>query len=349
MRKSLLFLTLIGSFTACDDVSTSGNEDHQAVLVNTVDHVVIQTYESLNTEAEKLVLALRALETQPTQANLDVARQAWRSARVYWELAEGFLFGPVDQQGIDPVIDSWPVNEADLQAVLASGHVLDKAYVDSLEGTLKGFHTIEFLLFGASGDKTTTAFTVRELAYLRACGESLKGATQQLYDAWQPNGQHFGRTVKEAGADWNTVYRSQRSALQELVDGVITIADEVGNGKIQDPFAQSDVRFEESRFSANSKADFADNIRSIRNIYIGGMNNRASGASLSDLVRAENETTDAEIRAKIEAAISGIENIPGTFTAAIFTQRPAVQAAQIQVRALQQVLEEKLKPMLDNF
>jgi uncharacterized iron-regulated protein len=98
------------------------------------------------------------LHLHPTEANLANVRQAWREARVPWEKSEGFLFGPVDQQGIDPSIDSWPVNETDLDAVLESGQTLTKSYIDGLDGTLKGFHTIEYLLFGTSSNKQLNEF-----------------------------------------------------------------------------------------------------------------------------------------------------------------------------------------------
>jgi predicted lipoprotein len=349
MQRLFLLIISFAFLTGCDDTNTNQSTDYSAVLNNTVNNVIIQTYKDLDDNTAQLVAALKTLESNKTSGNLESARSAWRTARRPWEQSEGFLFGPVDQQGIDPAIDSWPVNEVDLSAVLASPNTLTKTYIDGLEGTLKGFHTIEFLLFGASGNKTINEFNTRQFEYLRACAESLKGATAQLYDAWQPNGQNFGKTVREAGQTGNTVYLSQKSALQEFADGVITITDEVGNGKINDPLANADVKLEESRFSANSKADFADNMRSVANIYMGGLNNTASGSSLSNLVNAKNPSLDAKIKQQISDVIASIEAIPGTFTTAIFQNKAAVQAAQTKTRDLQQILESELKPLMDSF
>lgn len=351
MKKLILFsfITFSLLFTACKDDEVIVATDYSALLTNVVNNVIIKTYKDLDDKTAVLVTNLTTLENSPTEANLEAARQAWRDARLPWEQSEGFLFGPVDQQGIDPSIDSWPVNVADLDAVLASNNTLTKTYIDGLEGTLKGFHTIEYLLFGTSGKKPVTDFNTRQFEYLRACAQSLKGSTKQLYDAWQPGGANFGKTVMEAGENGNNVYLSQKSALQELADGIITITDEVGNGKINDPLVQKDVTLEESRFSANSKADFSDNIKSVRNIYIGGLDNASTGESLSDIVKAKDAALDTKIKTQIEAAINAILNIPGTFTTAITQNPSAVQAAQSEVRDLQQIFEGELKLLLENL
>ena len=341
----LIMVSTMCVFAACKDDVTTPITDYSALLSNVSNNVILKTYIDLNTKADALAMSLATLEATKTTANLDAARTAWRTARIPWEQNEGFLFGPVDQQGIDPSIDSWPVNVADLDAVLASSNTLNKNYIDGLEGTLKGFHTLEYLLFGENGTKTVNDFTPRQFEYLRACAQSLKGSTQKLYDAWRPDGQNFIQNVVNAGKT-GSIYPSQKAAVQEFVDGCIVIADEVGNGKINEPFAQQNVKLEESRFSANSKADFADNIRSIRNVYVGGMG-VSSGEGLSNIIKNTDATLDTKIKNQIEAAITAIEGIPGTFTTAISQQKAAVSTAQIKVRELQATLEGELKPLLN--
>ena len=345
--QKLLFLLLVLAFAACkDDSPTPPVADFKTELANSA-NVILTTYQNLDARTADLVAALTALETAPSDANLQAARQAWRDARVPWEQSEGFLFGPVDQQGIDPAMDSWPVNEVDLENVLNSGLALTKGYIDLQEGTVKGFHTIEFLIFGLDGQKNVADFTAREFEYLRACAQSLHGETTKLYAAWAATGGNFIANLEKAG-EAASIYPSQKAALQELVNGMVTIADEVANGKINDPFSQQNVSLEESRFSTNSKADFADNMRSIRNIYLSSTSG-STESGLSNLVAAKNAVLDQKIRADIEAAITAIEGIPGTFTTAIFDQRAAVQAAQNAVRDLQETLQAELLPFVQNL
>lgn len=339
MKKVLLCLLAASSLLpACQkDDPTPGATDVTAELDAIGQTVILGTYQQLDDKAGALVERLSALETSPGSPNLDAARQAWRDARLPWEQAEGFLFGPVDQQGIDPAIDSWPVNQVDLDNVLNSGSALTKEYIDAQEGTVKGFHTIEYLIFGATGAKTVGDFTPREFEYLRACAQSLKGETAKLVQAWSPAGGDFLKNIRQAGTA-ASIYPSQKAALQEVVNGMVTIADEVANGKINDPFTQQNVTLEESRFSANSKADFADNIRSIRNIYF-GTTNGTIGQSLSQLAASRQPALDTKVKEQLQAAILAIENIPGTFTTAIFDAPGAVQDAQNKVRLLQETLQ----------
>ena len=70
--------------------------------------------------------------------------------------------------------------------------------------------------------------------------------------------------------------------MQEMVNGMIVIADEVANGKISDPFNEKDTTLVESQFSFNSISDFQDNIRGIQNVYMGKF--AADGQGLDEFV-----------------------------------------------------------------
>ena len=352
MNKSIFFILILGSFfalTSCDDNDNpTPTENYKAILDNTGENIILKTYQSLATQAVELETATQTLETNPTQANLDAARSAWVATRAPWEQSEGFLFGPVDQEGIDPSIDSWPVNVIDLNNVLASANPLTIAFLAQQEGTLKGFHTIEFLLWGETGAKQVGDITAREFEYLAAAAGVLADDTQTLYDLWKPSGGNFISNILNAG-NGSQIYVSQKSALEEFTNALIIIADEVGNGKINDPFVQQDLTLEESRFSANSKADFANNIRSVKHIYTGIFGVAGDGHALSDIIKEKNAAVDAEVIAKIDAAINAIETIPGTFSDAVFNNVAAVSAAQQAVRDLQATLEEKVLPIISNL
>lgn len=350
--KNAFFLTALLTIilaAGCDkdDNNITDQGDYTDIIANLTDNVIIATYQDLDAKAGALVNTLTILENDPTTANLDAAKQAWRDARLPWEQSEGFLYGPVDFSGLDPALDSWPVNETDLENVLNSSATLTKDYIDSQDGTLKGFHTIEYLLFGTDANKQVADFTSRQFEYLRACGQSLKGTTQQLHEGWLPSHGNFGKNFKEAGTS-NSIYPSQKAVLEEIVNGLVTIADEVANGKINEPFSQQNLTLEESRFSANSKMDFADNIRSIKNIYNGTYIN-ASGKGIAELIADSKPELNAKIKQQIDDAINAIAAIQGTFTTAIFNSPETVQNAQQKVRVLLDTLQAELLPVISNL
>lgn len=334
---------------ACND-STSDPQDSEIEatqsLADVAGKVIYPTYKDLDIKAELLADAVAEFKESGSEADLEAAKQAWKAARRPWEQSEGFLFGPVVVKGIDPSIDSWPVNKTDLDGVLAGSAALTKDYIDAQEGTLKGFHTMEYLLFGEGNDKTEDEFTERELEYLAAVTLSFKGAVSLLADSWDPAQGNYVDTLAKAGMG-SRVYGSQKSALEELINGMIGICDEVANGKIADPFSQGDRSLEESQFSDNSNLDFADNIRSVQNAYLGQFGS-ASGSGVSSVVKAFKPDVDTRVKSEIEAAIAAIGEMTPTFGQAITTNKSKVEAAQEAIQKLQQTLESQVLPLVTN-
>src|SRR5215211_3417273 len=107
---------LLATAAACGDTTTTESPtpfDASALLADVPSKVILPTYVDLEAKAGALHAAVVTLDGGVTEDNLATAREAWRATRRPWEQSEGFLFGPV-AQGIDPSIDSWPVNVADL-------------------------------------------------------------------------------------------------------------------------------------------------------------------------------------------------------------------------------------------
>ena len=353
----VLSICLIGcSLTGCgndddddDTVSAAGEADvfdASTTLDNFANKVVLATYADLDNKAGELLGAVQALRAAPNQAHLELAQNAWKAARTPWEQSEAFLFGPVDTQGLDPALDSWPVNRVDLDGVLGSGQALTAASIDALEDTLKGFHTIEYLLFREGNQRKAEDITPRELEYLTATTENLKSKTAQLASAWAASGENYAGEVANAGTT-STIYKSQKDAMQEMVNGMIVIADEVANGKISDPFNEKDTTLVESQFSFNSISDFQDNIRGIQNVYMGKF--MTDGQGLNDFVNGKDAELDARFQTEVQTAINTIGAIPDPFRDSITAQRAAVQAAIDAVSTVQTTLENDiLKLVLDS-
>ena len=341
--KPLLGIILALSLAACNSKGASPvapepepGYDFSPILTDFADKTVIPTYKDLATVATELLTAVQNLKTNPSAATLATARAKWVASRSPWEKSEGFLFGPVDFSGFDPALDSWPVNRTDLEGVLGSGDPLTKTSVNNLANELKGFHTVEFLLFDEGGSKTIEDFTPRQYDYLIAASELLKDAATSLHTSWIASGENFRAQVVNAGAGSNT-YTTQKAAVQEMVNGMIGIADEVGNGKIADPFTEKDTRLVESQFSFNSLLDFQDNIRSIQNVYTGGYNVEALG--LDEFVKSKDSALDQRFQAEIQTAITEIGKISFPFRDALTTDGAQITAAQQAIATVQQTLE----------
>lgn len=340
---ALLALCACGDDNSAGPQSTATGYDFGPLLAGIADQTIIPTYQDLADQAGKLAAAVQALKTDPSAATLAAARASWVAARAPWEASEGFLFGPVDFKGYDPALDTWPVNRADLDAVLASDQVLSAQTVINLDNSLKGFHTIEYLLYGEGGTKTAADFSVRQYEYLVACTKLFAETATALHKSWIPVGGDFRAQFVGAGQGSNT-YATQQTAIQELVNGLIGICDEVGNGKIAEPFTNQDPHLEESQFSFNSLIDFQNNIRSVWNVYTGGY--QVEGLGLDEFVKNKNTALDQRLKEEIQTAIAEIGKISYPFHDAIATDAVQIQAAQQAIAKVKQSLEGEVLPLV---
>lgn len=128
--------------------------EEQLIVENYVDNVVLPTYVDLKNKTAALLGAVKTLMNDPTGANFEAACGAWLAARAPWELSEAFLFGPVDALGLDPNMDSWPLDQTAIVSHIAHGDFSDLEWSEGDSGdrvesaqNIRGFHTLEFLLF----------------------------------------------------------------------------------------------------------------------------------------------------------------------------------------------------------
>lgn len=356
--KLFMLLMIIATIISCKKENTGV---YSAEIENLTDNIIITTYADLANNAILLFDATTALKTDgATEAELLAAKEAWKEARAPWEASEGFLFGPVSDNEIDPNIDTWPLDSNNVDIILSGSDVINEAYIEAMSGEsgtgLKGFHLIEYLLWGSNGTKTAADLTARELDYLVAAAENLKNKTNELYTAWISSGGNFGAQLKNLGSR----YPSEKDVLIELAEGIRGIAGEVYSSKIQSTLDGLDLdgingglREEESRFSENTKTDFASNILSIQNIYTGKYGTLGNGKGLSDVVASKNPTLDATIKTQIVEAITAITTIGGsastTYSEALANDRASIESAQEKVRTLNNTLRDNLIPLINNL
>jgi len=326
------------SFVSCEDESGSGDGtddgygyDFSNIIKTYVDNVVVATYTDMKDRATDLYDAVVVYEEEQMQDNLNAVCAAWRAMRIPWEQSEGFLFGPADLLNLDPSLDSWPLDKGSIDRILNSNLEITSDAISS--SNVHGFHAIEYLIF-AEGDPKTTILTDREIQYLVAATEYLRLDTYQLWANWVGQDDidddivlevfeeeeieakyNFAENFKNAGKAGST-FKFQDDAIDQIVEGCTTIADEVGAQKIGGPNGlaiagnkEQAVLEVESWYSWNSIEDYANNIVSIRNSYFGGRGLTAgnpSANSLSAFVKSKNTALDTEITNAIEKAYNAI-------------------------------------------
>jgi len=378
-KTSLLLLSLAGTLVGCDSgTSTELTAAEVAPVLENYAAILFANYGDSVTAASELDTALAPLTTgTPTDAALVNARDVWTAARLpYMETeAARFYSGPIDDEstGYEGLINSWPMDEAYVDYVEgdADAGLINDASVlpeitgeaiatlngaDSEESVSTGWHAIEFLLWGQDlsadgpGARPFTDFVIdgsgtaenqdRRRAYLAAVSTLLVSDLTAVRDAWAPSAPY--RT--------GFVALSPDEGLGRILTGMGSLAGgELAGQRMNVAYTTQEQEDEHSCFSDTTLNDHLHDALGVRNLYLGSYNRTdgttVSGPSISSLVASRDAALDANIRARMDAAITAIEAIPGPFDRAILgadsaAGRVAVAAAIAAVRDVTDAIEE---------
>lgn len=339
------------SAIASASLTTEQESSLRSVLQSLVSNVIVPTYTKLADETEKLETTLKGLTASSiTQQQINSACEDFKLARQYWEQSEAFLGGAASDFDIDPTIDSWPLNRSLLLSYFNNGMNAEML----ADATILGFHALEFILFRNGQPRKVAEFQgydtyknfeqisgAKELSYAQTICTLLKQRCFQLQVAWEgktaanasrvavveaakldyttENGLSYGQNMTTAGLDGSkSTFSTLKAAIAQVLSddegSCAAIANEVGTAKIANPFLAGDVSYVESPYSQNSIADFQDNIRSIRNVWLGSTNGSVGSNSFHNFfagVSAQNINTTVENA--YTDAITKIGNMPAPF------------------------------------
>lgn len=346
MKKTFIATIVAIAFLAVGCNHGNGelvNEKQAQVLQQYVDHTIAPTYTNLANYTEQLVNELDAFRSSRSQSDLNKACETFLNARAWWEKSEAFLFGAASDFGIDPHIDSWPLDVDAFNNLMNSPSMLaaldgedgDVVAGEQLGNALLGFHGIEYILFSNGQVKSAGEITDMQMVYAVAVAGDLRNRCFQLEVSWigdeaakshrdkveelelnttvNSGNYGYGDNLKKAGNPGST-YASTVTGLMAIVDGCKTISDEVGTSKIGKPYNGEDPNYIESPYSQKSIEDFYNNILSIENAYYGGIKGqRNDKLSLHAYVKKMNSKLDTEVEEAISNALAKIDAMPRPF------------------------------------
>ncbi len=327
--------------------------DNDAVISEFTDKVVVPKYEQYARYTADLAQALDTFAASPNEATLKAARDAWTTARISWEQTETFAFGPAGSLGFDGAMDSWPVNQTDIDQILADGEPITAESVAQLQDTDRGMHSIEYILFGTDASKSLSAFTERERQYLQALGKDLNTSADALLASWAEGieGQPAYETVfASAGSADNSVYPTTTAAAQELVSGIIDSLTEVGEEKLEAPFKAQDTEGLESRFSAQTMNDLKSNLQSAQNGYLGEFleENLRADQSISTYVAEQDPALDEKVKEQFAAAKAALVGVPTPLEKSLTDEAAADQIEQAiaAILKVKSTIENEVVPLI---
>src|SRR6056297_3812543 len=147
--RPLLLAALVLGLAACDSGSDDGlppdTFDRSELLDNVATDIIVPSYAALQQAMSVLDAAVDAFAADPTAATLADAQAALRTARLAWQDASLFQFGPAESVALRTSLNTYPVDVEQVEANVASGDFILGA-VENRDAV--GLPTIGYRLHG---------------------------------------------------------------------------------------------------------------------------------------------------------------------------------------------------------
>ncbi len=367
MKKTAIGIFVLASvvFAACkkdkkEEPSVDQYAQQKTDIKKTYADMAFAVYKDSYTSTVTLQTACHTFADNPSQVNLDAAKQAWLDAREIYGLSEIFRFvdGPIDNtnDGPEGLINAWPMDENYVDYVngdansgiindLINYPTIDAATItqaNEFGGETKissGYHAVEFLLWGqdlssvSAGQRPYTDYVVggggtasnqaRRATYLKTVVDLLVSALDQVKDDWDPAipGSYY---YTFTGMDSQTALRKMFNSMRVLA------GDELAGERIYVAYQNEDQEDEHSCFSDNTHRDIYLNASAVENLYKGTytspFGNHVNGYALDDLVGLINATKNTALINRFSATMGFINVMYNPFDQAIAlpAERPKV-------------------------
>ncbi len=299
MNKLVKGILLMGvatfALSSCSDdnndvttVDPSNNPEVSAIAKQYLEGTVYPTYTILANGTDTLYNKLSAIRERMwdddntndeiSDEELNDIAGVFLRARANYELSEAFLFGAASDFGIDPHIDSWPLDLTTLKNGLKNTATIESLKEDdgtyastALSAACLGFHGIEYILFRDGKVRSANNSSINkpdagldnlsgklEITYAAAVAGDLRNSCVQMEVAWNPsaskehkqlvadlglnatkNGRTYGEDMLACGT-LGSSYTNWISVLTDIVSaGCANIANEVYDVKMGKPYGTS--------------------------------------------------------------------------------------------------------------
>jgi predicted lipoprotein len=315
--RPLFLVVLVLGFAACDSGSDSelppDTFDRSELLDSVATDIIVPSYAALQQAVDALDAAVDAFAADPTAANLAEAQAALKTARLAWQDASLFQFGPAESVALRTSLNTYPVDVEQVEANVASGDYLLGA-VDNRDAV--GLPTLGYLLHGVGSTEgeILTAYTdapdaVDRLAYLQDNVAFVADAVDATAEAWSPGGAYLEMFLSEANAGVDV-----GSSLGMLINAYVLHYERfIRDGKIGIPAGVRSAGVPrptstEAYYGGYSAELATASLRAAQRLFLGDAPDGTAGTGLDDYLRAlDAEPLATQITTEFDEAITAVE------------------------------------------
>ena len=320
-----------------------------------VESHVLPRYARLAAATEALATAARDVCTSGGAAGRVRAQARFHDAMDAWMGVQHLRFGPVELFMRAHRFYFWPQARGKVAAAVreavAAGD--DAALLPSRIGhanvAVQGLLAAEILLYGGDPPGAEARPGSRGCGLLTAAAGNMRAMAADIVADWKEGAAPFAWLVANPGPE-NPYFLDHREVtlafFQSLHDGLRLIADVKLKPVVGDAAPAARPRLAESRPSGRSLRNVIDNLEALQALYRG--EGGPGRAGFGDLARAADPRLDRLLRKAFRFALATARSIDRPLEDAVTDSslRPKAEKLALQVRALKQIVRDRLAPAL---
>ncbi|MFN8393201.1 MAG: imelysin family protein [Bacteroidia bacterium] len=314
------------------------NYDKATLLTDVAHGQILPSAAEFLIAADSLEGAAEAFVAAVDSVQLAALKAQWEVAVLKWKTCEVDDFGVAKDSYLSGRIGKWPCDPAIIEGKIAGTDSMDAAFFQNLGATARGLYAIEYLLFEHDPATTLTEFTssqfaLRRLTYLRGVATEVHSKAQEWHDLWSTAPENYAH-------EWAN---SSATGLEDpaglLVNGIISVLEEVTKVKVGKPFGKFDLGIlhpesVESPRTGISLALFRANLNSLEAIFR-GTSETGLDQALDELHASYGEAAlSSAIAQQFAAANHAMDQITMPFQDALINQHQQVEDLYQALKAL---------------
>lgn len=199
---------LLSNLFGCVDSQEEDNipeesNNRKEMLTFWVEELIVPSYNSFDTDLQKMVIATDKFANTPTKENLLSLRTAWVDAYTSWQKVELYEIGPAEKTTLRNFFNIYPADIAGIESNINASEVnlnLPSSYAK------QGFPALDFLINGvANQDEQILAYYLdsemgpKRIAYLQSLVSRMDTLLNQVISDW--NGTAKEDFISRTGLD----------------------------------------------------------------------------------------------------------------------------------------------------
>lgn len=342
MHRSLCSLTSVLAplaaatlISACEPSDAADTTDQrEVVLEGMLTHTILPEFQAFASATSTLHAAATSLCSDPTAAELDAAKSAWRDAHRTWRALETYRFGPmVDYpERLGSNIDFGPLRVESVQGVLAEGAAITPESLALGGAAVRGLPAIEWLLFANTDELPVAA---RTCEYLSAATTDLQTLADRLAARWN---DEFSA---EFTPPWDGMYMSPQEALAEIVNRIGFTIENTRIETLDEPIINGnevDASLIDAPLARNATTGIAESFRTLERLIHGDPDIEDDGVDHLLRIRRRGDLVDAFDQA-LNACRSSLQTVGDDLESAMRDAPQTVEQLQDDLFTLQQIVQ----------